>query len=43
MKPLAAVAGSRVEARVALASDYLNEWDGERDLWHGPLDREPCS
>ncbi len=40
LKPLAAAAGSRVEARIALASDYLNEWDGERDQWHGPLDQE---
>lgn len=39
LKPLAAVAGSRYEARVALLCDYLNEWDGERDQWHGPLDR----
>ncbi len=35
---LADVAGSRYAAQVALVSDYLNEWDGERDLWHGPLD-----
>ena len=40
LKPLAAAAGSRVEAKVALVSDSLNEWDGERDLWHGPLDQE---
>jgi len=40
LKPLAKAAGSRVAAKVALASDYLNEWDGERDLWHGPMDRE---
>ncbi len=40
LKPLAATAGSRVSTRVALVSDYLNEWDGERDLWHGPLDQE---
>ena len=39
LKPLAAAAGSRYEARVALLCDYLNEWDGERDQWHGPLDR----
>lgn len=40
LMPLAAAAGSQVEAKVALVSDYLNEWDGERDLWHGPLDQE---
>lgn len=32
------MAGSRYEARVGLLCDYLNEWDGERDQWHGPLD-----
>ncbi len=36
---LAQVAGSRYQARVAMLSDYLNEWDGERDQWHGPLDK----
>ena len=35
---LASVAGSRYQARVAVLSDYPNEWDGERDQWHGPLD-----
>jgi beta-galactosidase len=40
LKPLKEAAGSRVEARVALLCDYLNEWDGERDLWHGPMDQE---
>lgn len=39
LQALSAVAGSRYEAQVALACDYLNEWDGERDLWHGPLDK----
>jgi beta-galactosidase len=38
LKSLARVAGSRYEAKVGLLHDYLNEWDGERDLWHGPLD-----
>lgn len=33
------VAGSRYEAGVALMTDYLNAWDGERDQWHGNLDR----
>ncbi len=37
-KSLAPVAGSRYEAKVGLLHDYLNEWDGERDKWHGPLD-----
>ncbi len=31
------VAGSRYEAKVGLLHDYLNEWDGERDKWHGPM------
>lgn len=34
------LAGSRYEAKVGLLSDYLNEWDGEQDAWHGPLDRK---
>ncbi|MCL1795890.1 MAG: beta-galactosidase [Clostridia bacterium] len=33
------LAGAAYRADVALAQDYLNEWDGERDRWHGPLDR----
>ncbi len=39
LKPLSQAAGSRVTARMALMGDFLNEWDGERDLWHGPLDQ----
>ncbi len=35
-----AAAGGRYEARVGILTDYLNEWDGERDLWHGPLDAQ---
>lgn len=38
-KALPGMAGSRYEARVGLLCDYLNEWDGEQDAWHGPLDR----
>ena len=34
---LADVAGSRYEAKVAILTDYLNEWDGERDQWYGPM------
>lgn len=37
-KMLKSVAGSRYVAKVGLLHDYLNEWDGERDKWHGPLD-----
>lgn len=31
------VAGGRYLAKLALARDYDNEWDGEHDQWHGPL------
>ena len=33
------VAGTVYQADIALVQDYLNEWDGERDQWHGPLDK----
>lgn len=36
---LRALAGATYEANVAIVSDYLNEWDAERDQWHGPLDK----
>lgn len=39
LRKLKGLEGSAYQAKVALAWDYLNEWDGERDLWHGPLDR----
>lgn len=39
LRRLSGVAGSRYQAQVALVGDYLNGWDGERDQWHGPLDR----
>ncbi|WP_040952791.1 beta-galactosidase [Gorillibacterium massiliense] len=29
--------GSQYEAEVAILEDYQNEWDGEMDRWHGPL------
>ena len=31
------VAGSTVRARLAIVRDYDNVWDGEFDIWHGPL------
>lgn len=31
------LAGSPYEAEVALLRDYDNEWDGENDVWHGPV------
>ena len=38
-KKLDYVAGSRYQAKVGLLCDYLNEWDGEQDAWHGPMDQ----
>lgn len=35
-----AIAGSRFAADVAVLQDYDNEWDGELDVWHGPLTKE---
>lgn len=31
------ISGSRYQADIALLNDYDNEWDGEFDVWHGPL------
>ncbi|MBO5488288.1 MAG: beta-galactosidase [Eubacterium sp.] len=31
------VVGTKYQAKVAILSDYANEWDGEQDIWHGPL------
>lgn len=31
------IAGIPVIARVAVMTDYDNTWDGECDIWHGPL------
>jgi len=33
------VAGSEFQADVAILKDYDNDWDGELDMWHGPLER----
>ena len=30
---------ARYEAKIAFVKDYDNEWDGEQDNWHGPLDK----
>lgn len=32
------LAGAKYQAKVAFVKDYSNEWDGEQDKWHGPLD-----
>ncbi len=33
------VVGSKYKAEVAILKDYDNEWDGELDHWHGPLEQ----
>nr|WP_275422372.1 beta-galactosidase [Paenibacillus mucilaginosus] len=33
----ASLAGSQYTAHAAILRDYDNEWDGEFDVWHGPL------
>lgn len=33
------IAGRPYQADVALLFDYANEWDGELDVWHGPVGR----
>ena len=35
---LSSVVGSRYQAKIALAYHYATEWDGEADIFHGPLD-----
>ncbi len=40
LKALAPVTGGQYKADVAIAFDYLNEWDGELDGWHGPVGRK---
>ena len=34
---LSDLAGKTYQAKVAILYDYDNEWDGETDVWHGPL------
>lgn len=31
------IAGTTYKANIAILRDYDNEWDGELDVWHGPL------
>jgi beta-galactosidase len=33
------IVGTDFAAEVALVRDYDNEWDGEFDSWHGPMER----
>lgn len=37
VQKLSCIAGTRYQAKVAVLCDYDNEWDGENDIWHGPL------
>ena len=34
------IVGKDYEAEVAIAFDYLNDWDSESDGWHGPVGRK---
>jgi beta-galactosidase len=34
---LAELSQSTYRSEILVASDYLSEWDGERDRWHGPM------
>lgn len=37
LKKIPNITGSKYQARIAIIKDYDNEWDGEQDQWHGPL------
>lgn len=37
VQKLSNLPGSTYKADIALIKDYDNEWDGEQDQWHGPL------
>ena len=37
MEKINEIAGGRYEAEIGLIHDYDNSWDGELDLWHGPI------
>lgn len=37
-KNLSEITGSYYQAQIAMIKDYDNSWDGEQDMWHGPLD-----
>ena len=40
LEKLACVKGTDYEAEVAIAFDYLDDWDSENDGWHGPVGRK---
>jgi len=34
------IVGTKFQADIAILRDYDNEWDGELDKWHGPMDAQ---
>ncbi|MBR4928124.1 MAG: beta-galactosidase [Oscillospiraceae bacterium] len=40
LRKLECVRGREYEAEVAIAFDYLDDWDSENDGWHGPVGRK---
>lgn len=39
IKQASSIAGSGYVAKVAIVRNYLSDWDGEKDNWHGPIGR----
>ena len=37
IKKIRDACGRKYQAQVAILMDYENEWDGESDIWHGPV------
>ena len=37
IQAIGSLTGSKVKAKLAIIRDYDNQWDGEYDIWHGPL------
>lgn len=37
MRRVEDIAGAKYIAKLGIAYDFDNEWDGENDIWHGPL------
>lgn len=40
VKNLKNIAGAHYKADIAIICDYDNDWDGELDIWHGPMRNE---
>ncbi|MHB8064875.1 MAG: beta-galactosidase [Ruminiclostridium sp.] len=38
MDKISDIVGAKFQTKIAFIKDYDNEWDGEQDNWHGPLD-----